>query len=111
MILESSLTSFPKFNYIRSQAILNACRQFPCQYCGSREGVVAAHSNQSRHGKGRGIKASDIFVAALCVHCHYDVDQGKLTKEEKLHIWETAHKKTAALLKMFRLWPEGEPMP
>jgi hypothetical protein len=55
-----------KFRYVRSKKLLEACREIPCQLCGAQDGtVVAAHSNQAKHGKGRGIKASDEFVAAL----------------------------------------------
>ena len=63
-----------KFKYIRSPALLKACREIPCQHCGIEDGtVVAAHSNESRHGKGRGIKASDIYIAALCAKCQEQV--------------------------------------
>jgi hypothetical protein len=61
--------------------------------------VVAAHSNQLRDGKGRGIKAHDYRIAALCYSCHMDLDQGKsLDKEERVEIWEEAHRKTIAWL-------------
>jgi Fe-S oxidoreductase len=60
---------------------------------------VAAHSNQLRDGKGRGIKAHDYRVAALCYSCHMNIDQGKsLDKEERVEIWEEAHRKTIAWL-------------
>jgi hypothetical protein len=50
----------------RNKKLLEACREMPCQHCGSEDGtVVAAHSNQLRDGKGRGIKAHDYRVAAL----------------------------------------------
>jgi hypothetical protein len=46
-------------------------------------------------GKGKGIKASDYRIAALCFSCHMDIDQGnKLTKEQRREFWETAHRKT-----------------
>jgi hypothetical protein len=57
--------------------------------------VVAAHSNQLRDGKGRGLKASDAAIAAMCYSCHYDIDQGsKLSKQERIDVWESAHRKT-----------------
>jgi Fe-S oxidoreductase len=60
---------------------------------------VAAHSNQLRDGKGRGIKAHDYRVAALCYSCHMNLDQGKsLDKAERVEIWEEAHRKTIAWL-------------
>ena len=99
----------PKFEYVRSKAILEACRAIPCQHCGTQDGtVVAAHSNQSRHGKGRGIKASDIYVAALCSVCHHQIDQGFLfSRVEKAVMWDEAHEKTVRLLHDLLLWPAG----
>jgi hypothetical protein len=61
--------------------------------------VVAAHSNQLRDGKGRGIKAHDYRIAGLCFTCHYNLDQGaQLSKAERIEIWEEAHRKTIAWL-------------
>lgn len=61
--------------------------------------MVAAHSNQLRDGKGRGIKAHDYRIAALCYPCHMELDQGKsLDKAERVEIWEEAHRKTIAWL-------------
>ena len=84
----------------RNEKLLRACRDFPCQNCGADDGtVVAAHSNQLRDGKGRGIKAHDYRVAALCFRCHADIDQGSiLNKTERIEIWEEAHRKTIAQL-------------
>lgn len=68
--------------------------------CGAQDGtIVAAHSNQLRDGKGRGIKAHDYRIAALCYRCHSDLDQGaRMTKEERLNFWEEAHRKTVGWL-------------
>jgi hypothetical protein len=61
--------------------------------------VVAAHSNQLRDGKGRSIKAHDYRIAALCYRCHFDLDQGsKMSKEDRVDIWEMAHRKTVGWL-------------
>lgn len=68
-----------------------------CMGCGNTNDgtVVAAHSNQLRDGKGRGIKAHDFRVAYLCHRCHYDLDQGRnLTKEERVQIFDEAHRRT-----------------
>jgi hypothetical protein len=90
---------FPKTKYLRDKKRLEACRTLPCQHCGAEDGtVVAAHSNEGIHGKGRGIKASDEFVAALCQKCHYQVDQGKMSKQERAALWHNAHIKTIKLL-------------
>jgi len=79
---------------------LDVLRQSPCQECGRADGtIVAAHSNQLRDGKGRGIKAHDYRVAALCYSCHMEIDQGKsLSKAERIEIWEEAHRKTISWL-------------
>ena len=97
----------PKFQYIHSPALRKACREIPCQHCGIEDGtVVAAHSNESRHGKGRGIKASDIYIAALCAKCHTKVDSSYcLTQQERTKIWTDAHHKTVQELTNRGLWP------
>ena len=84
----------------RNKKLLEIARQFPCQHCGKQDGtVVAAHSNQLRDGKGKGIKAHDFRIASLCFECHYEIDQGsKLSKAERLEYWENAHRNTVALL-------------
>ena len=86
-------------NY-RNKKLLEAVREAPCQSCGAKNGtVVAAHSNQLRDGKGKGIKASDAAIAALCYSCHYALDQGAgLTKEARVNMWEDAHRKTIGWL-------------
>ena len=84
----------------RNKQLLELVRQLPCQNCGLQDGtVVAAHSNQLRDGKGRGIKAHDFRVAALCYRCHSELDQGnKLTREERVEMWEEAHRNTIGWL-------------
>ena len=84
----------------RNAKLLVACRQLPCQLCEIEDGtVVAAHSNQLADGKGKGIKASDYRVAALCFSCHMDLDQGnKLTKDQRREFWEMAHRRTIGVL-------------
>lgn len=82
-------------NY-RNTKLTEAVRQLPCQQCGIQDGtVVAAHSNQLRDGKGKGIKAHDFRIAALCYRCHADLDQGsQMSKEERREVWEEAHRRT-----------------
>lgn len=84
----------------RNQNLLKSVRSSPCQHCGADDGtIVAAHSNQLRDGKGRGLKAHDYRIAALCYTCHADLDQGsKMTKEERVNMWEAAHRKTIGWL-------------
>lgn len=83
----------------RNKKLLEVLREAPCALCGCQDGtVVAAHSNQLRDGKGRGIKAHDYRVAALCFRCHTAIDQGKETYEQKIEKWEEAHRKTIGWL-------------
>ena len=90
---------FPKHAYVRDKALLKRVAQLDCQHCGSEEMVQAAHSNWGG-GKGRGIKADDNLVAALCLKCHWEIDQGvKLTKLERQEMWQRAHQRTMRALK------------
>jgi len=86
----------------RSPKLLKLVREVPeCMSCGNyNDGtVVAAHSNQLRDGKGRGIKAQDYRIAAMCNICHMELDQGKnLSKAERVEMWEEAHRKTIGWL-------------
>jgi len=105
----------PKREYVRSKALLDACRHIPCQHCGRFElgKVCAAHSNWGVHGKGGHIKADDNRVAALCDLCHIPIlDQGsKLSAMERIEMWWNAHVKTVMLLQQRGLWPAGVPVP
>ena len=84
----------------RNKKLLEILRQSPCQACGREDGtVVAAHSNQLRDGKGRGIKANDFRTAALCYTCHMELDQGtRLSKAERVEMFEEAHRATIGWL-------------
>ena len=102
---------FPKHEYVRSQKLLKLVASLDCQNCGSGHMVQAAHTNWGA-GKGRGIKADDNQVAALCLNCHYEVDQGKnLTKEERQDLWQRAHKRTIQTLIEQGRWPSNVPLP
>jgi len=86
----------------RNPKILALAKECPvCMDCGKRNDgtLVAAHSNQSRDGKGMGIKAHDYRVAFICHDCHAEIDQGnKFTKAERVAAWEAAHRKTIGWL-------------
>ena len=84
----------------RSKKLLEVVRESPCQNCGAQDGTIcAAHSNQLRDGKGRGIKADDYRIAALCFRCHSELDQGtKMSRAERVELWEEAHRKTVGWL-------------
>lgn len=80
----------------RNKKLLEVARLLPCQHCGIEDGtVVAAHSNQLRDGKGRGLKASDFRIASLCYRCHAEADTSStLSKVARIEMWEQAHRKT-----------------
>ena len=103
----------PKFAYIRSPKLMALYRTLHCQHCGRDDlTVVGAHSNQARHGKGRGIKASDIFAASLCARCHTAVDQSyHLSRDEREKLWWDAHVKTIRELVRRLQWPQEIPIP
>ena len=84
----------------RNQKLLEAVRSSPCQHCGVSDGtVVATHSNQLRDGKGRGLKAHDYRIAALCFRCHAELDQGaKMSKQERVNMFNEAHRATVGWL-------------
>ena len=84
----------------RNRKLLDVIRQSPCQACGREDGtVVAAHSNQLRDGKGRGLKSHDYRVAALCYACHMELDQGtKMDKDQRVQFFEDAHRATIGWL-------------
>jgi hypothetical protein len=89
---------YPKRVYVRDKELLKRVCQLECQHCGSGEQVQAAHSNWGG-GKGRGIKADDNLVAALCQKCHWEIDQGyTLSKAERQAMWQKAHELTIARL-------------
>ena len=62
---------------MRNQKRLAAIRKLPCIRCGNPNSQ-AAHSNSAKHGKGRGIKSSDLFVIPLCATCHAAFDRFEL---------------------------------
>lgn len=88
----------------RNKRLLEAVREIPvCSGCGrANDGtVVAAHSNLLRHGKGRGLKCHDCFVAGLCYACHSNLDQGlDMSREERQDFWQQAHDTTLLWLFM-----------
>jgi hypothetical protein len=84
----------------RSKKLLELAQFAPCMHCGIEDGtIVAAHSNQLRDGKGRGLKAHDYRIAFLCGKDHAELDQGyAMTRFERVQMWEDAHRKTVGWL-------------
>jgi hypothetical protein len=100
---------YEKHQYIRSKKLLKLVASLDCQACGSGNMVQAAHTNWGG-GKGRGVKADDNLVAALCLGCHYAIDQGKdLSREKRQELWQKAHHRTIDNLK--NVWPKDVPFP
>ncbi len=85
---------------MRSKKRLNEIRALPCVRCGQSPSQ-AAHSNSSKHGKGRSIKASDEFTVPLCAICHAAFDQFKLdTRQESEAMFERWLEKTERMLSL-----------
>jgi transcription elongation factor Elf1 len=95
---------FQKHSYVRSKKLLKLVAGLDCQACGSGQMVQAAHTNWGG-GKGRGVKADDNLVAALCLKCR------KLSKEERQELWKQAHIATVKKLYIQGLWPVDVPIP
>ena len=101
------MTAIPKFSYLRSKKHLQNVASLPCQICYVEGRTQASHSNQAIHGKGRSIKASDEFTAAICVEHHYEIDSGtSLTKQQRIDMWNEAYQKTVNRLKEQNKWIE-----
>lgn len=114
-LLMAMVTPAPKFAYVRDERLRDMCRAMVCQHCGRGgpdAGVTWAHSNQAIHGKGKGIKASDVYVAAMCAACHRELDQGKeWPAEVKVAVWTAAHRRTKLHALANGLWPRDIPCP
>jgi hypothetical protein len=100
--IESGPASF-KTHVYRNPELLRLARLAPHCMCGcgspNRGDVVAAHSNQLRDGKGRGLKASDYRIAFLGHRCHAELDQGRaMSREQRERMWEDAHRATIGWL-------------
>jgi len=72
--------SLSKFNYIRSKKLRDSARgqectmRIPAVCTGDPATTVWAHSNLGIHGKGKGIKATDVMGAYMCFACHAAYD-------------------------------------
>jgi hypothetical protein len=91
----------------RNRKVLNlAHRVTACQFLlpvcqgASVEGCEPAHSNQSAHGKGKGLKADDSQHVAACPRCHrlYDGQLGYvMPREDAVRLFNAARSRTFAL--------------
>ncbi len=89
----------------RSRKLLDSARGHGCQApgCGRDDGtIVAAHSNQGRHGKGGALKAHDCFVAFLCARCHAYVDtDSKASQADRTAVWMGGFIRSVPLFRRF----------
>lgn len=90
--------SAPKRRAGHNKAYLQACRgelcylRIPGVCIGGMDTTVPCHSNQSKHGKGMGLKAHDKYTVPGCHACHYEIDQGNIfSREEKFALWDVAY--------------------
>ncbi|MEI1732886.1 hypothetical protein V8P92_02075 [Acinetobacter baumannii] len=85
---------------MRSTKRLNVIRALPCVRCGYPHSQ-AAHSNSGKHGKGKGIKASDAFTVPLCHKCHFLFDTYQLgTRQESEDLFDGWLEKTERMLNL-----------
>ena len=85
---------------MRDAKRLAAIRKLPCVVCG-RSPVDAAHSNQSAHNKGLGIKASDEFTIPLCRQHHIEYDQfQKMNRSQSVEWFDKMLEKTERMLSL-----------
>lgn len=85
---------------------LAACRGEPCYLrvpgvcCSigwSHPSVVDCHSNQLKHGKGKGLKAKNEYTVPGCGPCHAWIDQNRVgtPKQVKFDVWDRAYEEWA----------------
>lgn len=75
-------------------------RKLPCVVCG-RSPVDAAHSNQSSHGKGMGLKACDSKTIPLCRNHHVEYDQlQKMNRSQSVEWFAKMLEKTERMLNL-----------
>ena len=68
----------------RYKKLLAYAKESPhCMFCGAENHgqIVAAHSNQQKHGHGTGHKSADCLTAYVCGDCHDIIDGRSKAKE------------------------------
>ncbi|WP_052367813.1 nuclease domain-containing protein [Algiphilus aromaticivorans] len=92
-------------NY-RNPALTKLARGRDCTirrpgYCnGDPATSVWAHSNFQIHGKGKSLKAHDIFGCIACSGCHHWLDNVPAPREEKLEAFRRANDESLLILFM-----------
>lgn len=85
---------------MRDAKRLAAIRKLPCVVC-CRSPGDAAHSNQSSHGKGIGLKACDSKTIPLCRNHHQEFDQfQKMNRSESVEWFDKMLEKTERMLNL-----------
>ena len=83
---------------MRDAKRLAAIRKLHCVVCG-RSPVDAAHSNQSKHGKGMGLKACDSKTIPLCRNHHQEFDRfQKMNRSQSVEWFAKMLEKTERML-------------
>ncbi|RKU03617.1 hypothetical protein C7H84_09510 [Burkholderia sp. Nafp2/4-1b] len=89
---------------VEGSKYLHACRGEECYLrvpgvCCSvdwaHESVVDCHSNQSKHGKGMGLKATHRHTVPGCGPCHHWLDFGPAPREAKVATFDAAYERWA----------------
>jgi hypothetical protein len=109
--MDESPVAYPKRQYVRSKKLLKLVSELDCQLCGFRFPRPGGPHQLGRGQRG-GIKSDDNLVAALCMFCHHEIDQGaKWSKHERQQAWWLAHRKTVEFLVETNQWPVDVPLP
>jgi hypothetical protein len=95
--MTARLIGIPKPHTFRSAKLREVVAGLPCVCCGRVGNTQAAHGNQ---GKGMALKVSDAMIAALCIPCHTELDQGKTMDkaERRAFVLEMVAKTYVALM-------------
>jgi len=98
---------FPKDPRYENEKLTRTAKGTPCQLqvpnvCNRDDATsVWAHSNLSRHGRGKDHKSHDCFGVIACGACHYWLDFSAFaTRAEKEEAFERGRDRT--LLYLFR---------
>jgi hypothetical protein len=97
---EGDYQYFPKRALMtyRNSKLLRLCYSKPChlripEVCTGGTNPdspsVPAHSNMLRHGRGHGHKSNDCYSIPACPACHYWLDYGKASRQEKQAAFES----------------------
>lgn len=83
---------------MRDHKRLAQIRKLPCIKCGQSPSQ-AAHSNQSSHGKGMGLKACDSKTIPLCRNHHMEYDQlQKMNRSQSVEWFAKMLEKTELMM-------------